>query len=102
MIHHIIPTPPHPPKPTTNYHCPSPQVYPGAGVFEGGSIAELTGGVEDGALELQDVEVFDASQRFPAILERPWREVLFNNRLDDSLILIGGLLDYSLILIGSF
>ena len=38
------------------------QVYSG-GPYEGGSLAELTG-VEEGALELVDVEVFDACQRY--------------------------------------
>ena len=37
------------------------QVYSG-GPFEGGSFLELTG-VEEGPIEVVDVEVFDASQR---------------------------------------
>lgn len=33
------------------------------GPFEGGSLLELTG-LEDGALDVAEVEVFDASQRY--------------------------------------
>ncbi|KAL5253299.1 hypothetical protein ACHWQZ_G013173 [Mnemiopsis leidyi] len=68
-------------RPTLRLFCKvfgakSANVYSG-GPYEGGSLAELTG-VEEGALEVVDVEVFDACQRYLPILERPWRDVTLN------------------------
>ncbi|XP_063681509.1 interferon-induced protein 44-like [Bolinopsis microptera] len=68
-------------KPTLRLFCKvygakSAQVYSG-GPFEGGSLLDLTG-VEEGQIEVTDIEVFDASQKHLPFLERPWREVTLN------------------------